>query len=133
MAYVLVIDDDEDFATAISEALRAAGHEVRVEPDIERALKSMGERRPELVILDVMFPQGSSAGFEFARTMRHDREELRSIPILMLTAVGQRFPFGFSSRDIDEGSLPVDSYLEKPVDPDLLIREVSRLLSRDSA
>jgi len=130
MAYLLVIDDDEDFAAAVSEALRVSGHEVSVEPDPARALKSMGERRPELVILDVMFPQGSSAGFEFARTMRHERAELRSIPILMLTAVGQRFPLGFGSRDIDEGSLPVDIYLEKPVDPDLLTREVARLLSR---
>ena len=128
MAYLLVIDDDEDFALAVSEGLRLAGHEVRVEPDIGHAVMSMADRRPDLVILDVMFPQGSSAGLEFARSLRHDREEFRRIPILMLTALGQRFPFGFGSRDIGDGSLPVDTYLEKPVEPDVLAREVSRLL-----
>ncbi|HUT36913.1 MAG TPA: response regulator [Planctomycetota bacterium] len=133
MAYLLVVDDDEDFTLAVSEGLRLAGHEVHVEPHIGRALKTIEDRRPDLVVLDVMFPQGSSAGFELARTLRHEREELKSIPILMLTALGQRFPFGFGPGDIDGSSVPVDGYLEKPVDPDFLREEVSRLLARAGA
>jgi DNA-binding response OmpR family regulator len=130
MAFVMIVDDDEDFAVAAAEALRVASHEVQIELKIPDALASMEQRRPDLVILDVMFPQGSSAGFELARTMRHDREKLRAIPILILTAVGQRFPFGFGSTDIDDASLPVDNYLEKPVHPDVLADEVSRLLAK---
>jgi DNA-binding response OmpR family regulator len=130
MGYVMIVDDDEDFAVAAAEILRNAGHEVQTELQIGSAVESMEQRRPDLVILDVMFPQGSSAGFELARTMRHENEKLKGIPVLMLTAVGQKFPFGFGSRDIDDGSLPVDDYLEKPVDPDALADEVSRLLER---
>jgi len=133
MPYILVVDDDEDFTLALSEGLRLAGHEVRVEPHVGRALEAIRARRPDLVVLDVMFPQGSSAGFELARTLRQEREELRSIPVLMLTALGQRFPFGFGPEDIDDSSVPVDGYLEKPVDPDFLREEVSRLLARAGA
>jgi len=129
MAYVMIVDDDEDFTFAVAEALRLAGHEVHVEPQVGRAVKTMKQRPPDLVILDVMFPQGSSAGFELARTIRQESQVLSSIPILMLTAVGRRFPFGFGSCDIDDQALPVDRYLEKPVDPAELTREVSRLLS----
>ena len=130
MARVMVVDDDEDFAVAIAEALRVAGHDVHIQPQIRGAVAAMEERRPDLVILDVMFPQGSSAGFELARTIRHDHAALKTIPILMLTAVGQKFPFGFGASDIDDDSLPVDNYLEKPVDPDTLTAEVARLLGR---
>jgi DNA-binding response OmpR family regulator len=132
MAYVLIVDDDEDFAVAAAEALRLAGHEVSIEPQIGRAVASMEERRPGLVILDVMFPQGSSAGFDLARTMRHENPRLHSVPILVLTAVGQKFPFGFGSSDIDGRSLPVDDFLEKPVAPDVLAETVSRLLDGGS-
>ena len=130
MAYLLVVDDDEDCTLAVSEALRLAGHEVHVEPHIGHALETIDARRPDLVVLDVMFPQGSSAGFDFARALRHEREDLKDIPILMLTALGQRFPFGFGPGDIDDSSVPVDNYLEKPVDPGFLREEVSRLLAR---
>jgi len=130
MAHVMIVDDDEDFAVAAAEALRVAGHEVEIELKIGSAVESMEERQPDLVILDVMFPQGSSAGFELARTMRHEKEKLKAIPILMLTAVGQKFPFGFGPSDINDGSLPVDTYLEKPVAPDVLTAEVARLLEK---
>jgi len=130
MANVTIIDDDEDFAVAVAEALRMAGHAVRIEPKIRGVVESLEAQRPDLVILDVMFPQGSSAGFELARTMRHGNQKLKSIPILMLTAVGQKFPFGFGSCDINDGSLPVDNYLEKPVDPDTLTAEVARLIEK---
>ena len=128
MGYVMIVDDDEDFAGAAAVILRDAGHEVGIELRIGEAVASMERRRPDLVILDVMFPQGSSAGFELARTMRHENEKLKAIPILMLTAVGQMFPFGFGSGDIDDESLPVDDFLEKPLAPDVLRSKVAQLI-----
>ena len=70
MAYLLVVDD-VDFASAEATVLSDAGHEVKIEHDIKNAEKCMSERCPDLVILDVMFPESSSAGFTFARTMKH--------------------------------------------------------------
>ena len=128
MAYLMIVDDDEDFVAAASTVLRSAGHEVQIELDTGSATKSMRERQPDLVILDVMFPEDASAGFELARTMRHHDEELKGIPILMLTAVNAKFPLGFGPRDIDDTWLPISDFLEKPVDLDVLRDRVDALL-----
>ncbi len=129
MAYVMIVDDDEDFAEAAGRALGGAGYEVHVHTDPDTAVENMERRRPDLVILDVMFPENSSAGFGLARTMRHYHEKLKDIPILMVTAVNQRFPLGFGHKDIDENWLPVTDFVEKPVDLRSLQNKVSALLS----
>lgn len=128
MAYLMIVDDDEDFATAAATVLRDAGHEVQIKLDTDGAVKTMDERPPDLVILDVMFPEDTSAGFELARTMRHYSQKLSKIPVLMLTAVNAKFPLGFGSRDIDDTWLPVSDFLEKPVDFDVLRSKAKALL-----
>ena len=130
MAYLMIVDDDEDFAETAATVLRNAGHEVRIELDTRTAMGSMKERRPDLVVLDVMFPENSSAGFELARTIKHYENELKEMPVLMLTAVNAKFPLGFSTRDIDDTWLPVSDFLEKPVDLDILRRRVDALLEK---
>ncbi len=127
MAYLLIVDDDEDFASTTAMVLRKEGHDVQIELDTDDAAKSMENKLPDLVVLDVMFPEDASAGFEFARFMRH-QERLKGIPILMLTAINTKFPLGFGSKDIDERWLPVTDFLEKPVDFDVLRDKVAQLL-----
>jgi len=129
----MIVDDDESFAQAAGTVLRGAGHEVVIELDTDDALPAMKDRRPDLVVLDVMFPEDPSAGFELARTLRHHYDDaLSGIPVLMLTAVNERFPLGFSSRDIDDKWLPVADFLEKPVDFDVLLEKVAELLAKAS-
>ena len=132
MSYLMIIDDDEDFANAAATVLRSAGHEVDIVLDVEGALPAMEQRRPDLVVLDVMFPEDTTAGFELARTMRHDTETLKQVPILMLTAVNAKFPMGFSSKDIDDAWMPVTDFVEKPVDLDVLQNKVAELLAKDA-
>jgi DNA-binding response OmpR family regulator len=128
MARVLIIDDDEDFASAMAMALRAAGHETDMEHEAQNAISHVERKPPDLIVLDVMFPEDSSAGFEVARTLRKRDDEASKIPIIMLTAVNAKFPLGFDSRDIDQQWLPVDDFLEKPVDFDVLLSRVAALL-----
>jgi DNA-binding response OmpR family regulator len=133
MAYLLIVDDDEDFANSVEVVLRKEGHDVKIELDTDDAMQSMENKPPDLVILDVMFPEDPSAGFELARIMRHKSEKLKGVPILMLTAVNTRFPLGFGPNDIDDRWLPVTDFLEKPVDFETLRRKVAQLLPEDAA
>ncbi|MCP4713380.1 MAG: response regulator, partial [Planctomycetes bacterium] len=55
MAYLLIIEDDEDFANATATVFKNAGHEVRVEYDTTTALATIKEKHPDIVLLDVMF------------------------------------------------------------------------------
>ena len=133
MPYLLIVDDDEDFASTTATVLRNEGYDVQVELDIDSAVISMESKPPDLAILDVMFPEDASAGFELARLMRHEKEQLKNIPILMLTAINTKFPLGFGSKDIDEEWMPVTEFLEKPVDFDVLREKVAKLLSANKA
>lgn len=129
MSYLLIVDDDEDFAAAVATVLRGKGHEVQMELDISAAVRSMTARRPDLLLLDAMFPEDSTGGFELARAMRWRHENLKDVPILMLTAVNTRFPLGFSEKDIDDDWMPVTEFLEKPVDLDVLTERVETILA----
>lgn len=133
MAYLLIVDDDEDFATTAATVLRSEGHDVHIELDTDDAAKSMEAKLPDLVILDVMFPEDASAGFELARSMRHENEKLKTVPILMLTAINAKFPLGFGPNDLDDSWLPATDFLEKPVDFDVLKSKVAQLLGEGNS
>ena len=132
MAYVMIVDDDQDFAETIALVIQKEGHEVQNKYDTESAFQSMQDRIPDLILLDVMFPEDSSAGFELARAMRHENEKLKMVPILMLTAINAKFPLGFGPNDIDSEWMPVTDFLEKPVDFDVLREKVAKLLDQES-
>lgn len=125
MSYLLIVDDDPDFASSVATVCQSLGHEVAMLHTVREVLPSIESRRPDGVLLDVMFPEDSAAGFNLAREI-HRR--CNNLPILMLTAVNQQFPLGFSNKDIDSKWLPVADFIEKPVDFAVLREKVTRLL-----
>jgi DNA-binding response OmpR family regulator len=129
MGYIMVVDDDPDLAEGTARVLRSDGHEVMIHLDIDSAFESFQKRRPDIVVLDVMFPDNSSGGFDLARKIAAVTKE---VPILMLTAVNSHFQLDFSARDIDQEWMPVTDFMEKPVDFDVMKKTVKSLLSRNS-
>ena len=125
MAYLLIVDDDPEFASSVATVCQADGHEVLTVHTPADALASVAQRRPDGVLLDVIFPEDPTAGFQVAREIRRKFGE---IPILLLTAVNQEFPLGFSHKDFDATWLPVVEFVEKPVDFALLREKVARLV-----
>ena len=85
VTYVLIVDDDQDFSEAVAARLpgRWSGGRRGLHAE-EHALAAVQERRPDVVVLDVMFPENPGAGFELARDLRRKYGQL---PILRLTAV----------------------------------------------
>ena len=126
MACLLIVDDDNDFAGAVRTVLQSQGHEILTESDPGQAIGRIRQRRPDAVILDVMFPESDTAGFELARSIRRTFGEL---PVLLLTAVNQQFPLGFSNKDLDSTWLPAAALLEKPVDFQALSAKVAEILA----
>src|SRR5208283_2331327 len=120
-------DDDEEFAIAAAIVLRADGNEVATQSDTSAAMAAMQGRLPDLVILDVMFPEDNFAGFELARAMRKSCD-LSRIPILMLTGVNEKLGMRLSTLDTDNSFLPVTHFLEKPVELDELADRAKSLL-----
>ncbi len=57
MAYLLIVDDDPDFASSVATVCQADGHETVVKHTPADALASVAERRPDGILLDVMFPE----------------------------------------------------------------------------
>jgi len=132
MPLITIIDDDQDFAEAIAAVLESAGHEVDLQLTPSAGMASLKAKKPNLAILDVMFPENPTAGFDTAREIRKD-ENLKDIPVIMLTSVNQEFPLGFSDKEIDKDWLPVTTFIEKPVDFGVLLRKVAELLDSGKA
>jgi len=79
------------------------------------------------MVLDVMMEKDSD-GFNMAQQVKVN-EQYKHIPIIMVTSVNQKMPFKFD-KDSDGGFLPVDEFMEKPIDPDQLLANVKKLLDR---
>jgi len=132
MGRVLLIDDDIDFTDAATIVLEQKGYDVSVLNDTQGAIEFIEESRPDVLVLDVMFPQDTTAGFDLARQIRRHKE-LERLPILVLSAVNTRFPLGFGPGDIDEEWMPVQDFLEKPIDFDVLTEKIRRLMKGEAS
>jgi len=127
MARIMLVDDDVELADNMAAVLRDQGHEVSILTSTQDAVLKVAEQKPDLVILDVMFPDNPVAGFDVARQIRRTKG-IRDLPIIMLTGINQEFPMDFSGKDIDSEWLPVQEFMEKPVKLPVLIKTIKRLL-----
>lgn len=129
MKKIYIIDDDRDIVESMSMVLKANGYEVCAQYSDENVIENVTKHSPDLIILDVMFPENNSIGFEIARDLKANTR-LTNIPIIMLSAVNERgiYMGRFSNQDIDETWLPVSKFLNKPVQPKELLLQVKSLL-----
>ena len=121
MKKILIVDDDRDVFESMKIVLEAEGYGVEWATNGTEALQKARASRPDLMILDVMM-NSDDEGFQVTYAMRQDKD-LSSIPIVMVTSVGARTGFSFDKKR-DEDFLPVNEFLEKPVDPKVLVDKV---------
>jgi CheY-like chemotaxis protein len=80
---ILVVDDDPDILEALSEILEAEGYEVDRARHGREALARIEQRRPDLILLDLMMPVMD--GWEFSQVLRQ-RSDWDDIPVVVLSA-----------------------------------------------
>jgi two-component system, OmpR family, alkaline phosphatase synthesis response regulator PhoP len=124
---ILIVDDDIDLVEAMRLVLENAGFEVIDAQNGKKGIEKTIQEKPDLIILDVMMGT-QDEGFHVAYEIRSN-PEIRDIPIIILTAVGQETGFKFD-KEKDEDFLPVNEFIEKPVDPDTLIEKVRKNLGQ---
>ena len=121
MKKILIVDDDRDVFESMKIVLEAEGYGVDWATNGAEAITKARSERPDLMILDVMM-NTDDEGFQVTYQMKQD-PKLSCIPIVMVTSVGARTGFSFD-RKRDEDFLPVNEFLEKPVDPRTLVDKV---------
>ena len=137
---ILIIDDDPDICTYVSEVLQDNGFETITACDGADAMSKTIEAPPDLIVVDLMMPKKS--GVKFLHELKRDAT-LKKIPIIVLSgATGvtgvdmmrylQEQPFMERKEKVmgAASSITPNAYLEKPVDPATLADTVKRLLDR---
>jgi len=126
-AKILIVDDDPDLTKALKATLESKDYIVITASNGTEGMDKINSYKPDLLILDVMMATWQD-GFEMARELKKD-PQFKKMPILMLTAIKGRTGIDFRSSAGDPNWLPVDSFLDKPVEPQVLLAEIKRLLS----
>ena len=127
-AKILIVDDDLDMVTAIGAVLEARDYEVVTAQDGEDGLVKLKDENPDLMILDLMMPKMD--GFAVCMRLKDPKwARYASIPILILSSIREE-----TSRrryELETGlTLNVDDYVEKPINPSVLLERMEKLLKK---
>lgn len=131
---VMLVDDDRDLVQVLTAVLKTHGYEVASETEAAKAVAAVERERPDLILLDVMMPDATE-GFHVVWHLRRRPEAyFQQVPIVILTAIHQKTPLRFYP-DSTDGTyqageyLPVQGFVDKPVEPPQLLEEMERVLA----
>ena len=119
-ATILVVDDNPDLRAYVSRILRQVGYQVVMARNGEEGFRMTQERRPQLIVTDLMMPMVS--GLDLIRMIR-DSADLKGTPIILLTAKADEM------TRIEGAERGADGYLSKPFNDRELLAEVRNLLA----
>ena len=125
---ILVVDDDPDIREVLTMILESKGYQIVAASDGIECLAMLKAENPDLMIVDLLMPKMD--GFALLKELQDGRwSKFRRVPILILSSVREEA----SRRRYElETALAfnVDDYIEKPINPDVLIERVANLLKK---
>jgi CheY-like chemotaxis protein len=123
MSKILVVDDDPDFVEATRIILEGAGYEVVSAADGDESLRVTRKEKPDLIILDVIM-SSILDGLNVTQQLQEDAEH-KDIPIVMVTSIANT---DYAALFPTDEYVHISAFMTKPVLPDRLLEQVSRLL-----
>lgn len=128
MAKILVVDDDPDMRLAIASVLSSRSYQVIEACDGYEALRRLKEEKPDLMLLDLLMP--GMDGFAVVKELRNSQKaEYPNVPVLVISSI--REEASHRRYELELGHrLDIDDYIEKPIEPFILLERVEKLLSK---
>ena len=115
---ILIIDDDHDILETMGSLLGHEGFEIFSADTVEKGIEMIVEVDPDLILLDIMFPEKKTRGFEASEEIK---EKFPRIPIFVLTAINREYAFDFNKDDIN-----ADEFINKPIGIDRLVKLIRK-------
>ncbi|MBC7860460.1 MAG: response regulator [Burkholderiaceae bacterium] len=116
---ILIVEDSPTQAERLRRLLQSAGYLARVAGNGRLALSAIGERKPHLVLSDIVMPEMD--GYELCRAIKADKA-LRDIPVILVTSLND-------PKDIIRGiEAGADNFIRKPYVEDYLLDRISHIL-----
>lgn len=128
MKKILVVDDDPDYQMVCGLVLKSAGYQVTSAMNGGDAIEALRADKPDLIILDVMMSTVLE-GVEVSKQIKGD-PRLKGIPIVMVSSITTS---EYASAFPDDERLPIDAWLSKPIQPDVLLKTVKRFIGEAEA
>ncbi len=119
---ILIVEDDFFLLNIYSTKFEGEGYEVFVAPDGAKGIELVAQRKPDIILLDVLMPKLD--GFGFLKEIKKDKK-LSEIPIILLTNLSQK-------KDIDRGlAMGANDYLVKAhFMPSEVVEKVETLINK---
>lgn len=123
MGTILIVDDDPDFVEIITRILKANSYDVMTAANGARALEIMRQRKPDLVLLDIMMSTILD-GLDVSEEMRSD-PDLKDVPIFMISSITDtEHAAAFPTDDY----VHMDAWITKPIKAEDLLKKIKRIL-----
>ncbi|WP_121967693.1 response regulator [Leptolyngbya sp. BC1307] len=113
--FILLVDDNPNNLSVLSQTLKTAGYKIRMAVDGEDALSQVARARPELILLDVQMPKID--GFETCRRLQAN-PETEGIPVIFMTALSD------AGNKVKGLSLGAVDYITKPFEYEEVLARV---------
>ena len=125
---ILVVDDDPDIRTVLTALLESRGYKIVTASNGKEGLDTLKAEKPNLMILDLLMSEMD--GFTVMQKLKDPRwAKYAHIPIMVLTSV--REDASRRRYELETGvSMDVDDYIEKPINPPVVLERVERLLKK---
>ncbi len=123
MPKILIVDDDPDFVEATRIVLEQNGHETASATNGDEGLSMIREQKPALVILDVIM-SSILDGLNVSQQLQND-PECKDIPIVMVTSIANT---DYAALFPTDEYVHISAFMTKPISPDQLLSQVSKLL-----